>query len=98
MKQDNLTKKYLIKYLNYKLGYSLNFSKKLINDLIKILIENIKDGRLNLKNIGSFRLIYKKDRVGRNPKTMENFVISSRRSVSFTPSKKILQHLDSIHE
>ena len=42
-----------------------------------------------LKNVGTFKLIHKKKRIGRNPKTKEEFLISSRKSVSFTVSKKI---------
>ena len=30
---------------------------------------------LNLKNIGTFKIINKKERIGRNPKTKEEFYI-----------------------
>ncbi len=85
----NLKKKDLAKNLSSKTGFSLNFSKKIIDDLCSILIECIKTGYLSLKNVGTFKLIHKKKRIGRNPKTKEEFLISSRKSVSFTVSKKI---------
>ena len=69
-------------------------SKKIIDDLIKILIQNLKEDGLNLKNMGSFRLIHKKERIGRNPKTKEAFIISERKSVHFYPSQKILKKLN----
>ncbi len=85
----NLKKKDLVKNLSSETGFSLNFSKKIIDDLSSILIECIKTGYLSLKNVGTFKVIHKKKRIGRNPKTKEEFLISSRKSVSFTASKKI---------
>ena len=91
MNKNNFTKIDIIKNLSNKTGFSINFSKKLVNEFINILIENIKKNELNLKNFGSFKLIKKKERVGRNPKTKEEFIISSRKSLIFTASKKILK-------
>ncbi len=96
MYKKNFKKKDIVKNLTDKTGFSFNFSEQLINDLIKILIINIKSGSLNLKLVGSFKLIKKKERMGRNPKTKEEFIISSRKSISFTPSKKITESLDQI--
>ena len=98
MFKNNITKEDLIKNLSKKTGYSLSFSKKIINDLINIIIENIKSGNLILKSLGSFKLNHKKERVGRNPKTKEEFLISSRKSVSFTPAKKISNKIKNLHE
>tara|TARA_B100001057_G_scaffold445301_1_gene482884 strand:+ start:451 stop:729 length:279 start_codon:yes stop_codon:yes gene_type:complete len=84
----------LIKNLSDITGLSKNYSKKLIDDLITILIDNIKTGDFNLKNVGSFKIINKKKRIGRNPKTKEEFVITPRKVVSFTPSKKITESLN----
>lgn len=86
---NNLKKKDLIKNLQHQTGFSLNFSKKIINDLVDIIIANISKGDLVIKNIGSFKIIDKKERIGRNPKTGKEHIISSRRSVSFKASKKL---------
>ena len=89
-------KKDLIKDITFKTGLSSNVSKKIFNDLVNILIQNIKKGSLVLKNIGSFKIIEKKERIGRNPKTKKEFVISARKTVSFTPSKKIIENLNKL--
>ena len=86
----------LVKDLSLKTGYSQNYSKKIVDDLISIFVQNIKSGNLNLKNIGSFKLLNKKERIGRNPKTKEQFIITSRKSLSFTLSKKIIDNLNKI--
>ena len=91
---NNLKKEDLIKSISFKKGFSNNYSKKLLNDLIKILINNIKDGNLIIKNIGSFKLKKKAKRMGRNPRTKDEFIISSRKSVSFSASKNMLEKLN----
>ena len=90
MKKNNITKIDIAKELSLKTGYSLELSKILINNLLIVLISSIKKNKLNLKNIGTFRLINKLERMGRNPITKENFVITSRKSISFISSKKLL--------
>ena len=87
---NSINKKNFIKDLSIQTGFSANLTKKIIEDLIAILIREIKTGNLNIKNIGSFKLIQKKERIGRNPKTKKTFLISARKSISFTASQKIL--------
>ena len=96
MFRNNLTKIDLINKLSIVTGYSKIFSGKLVNDLIEIILLNIKSDNFQLKNIGSFKLIYKKERIGRNPKTKEEFIITPRKQISFTPSKKIIKNLDEL--
>ena len=96
MLNKNLKKIDLAKDLNKKIGFSSNYSKKIIDDLIEIILDNIRSGYFNLKNIGSFKIILKKERLGRNPKTKKTYVISKRKSVSFTPSKTLTDVLNKI--
>ena len=98
MFKETLKKIDIIKVLKSKTGYSFRFCEKIINDLLEIFIEEIISGNLNLKNVGSFNLIYKKKRIGRNPKTMEKHLISSRKTIIFKPSKKITNKLNNLNE
>ena len=94
MVRNNLTKKDLIKNLSINKGYSNLLSKKLINDLIRIIIKNIKEKELNIKNIGTFKVVDKKERLGRNPKTRINFKITARKIVRFVASKKLIESVN----
>ena len=94
MNQNNLTKKELIKNLSKKTGFSLLYSKKLVNDFFEALIQNIINNNFNLKNIGTFKVINKKERIGRNPKTKELYTVNSRKSLSFIASNKLLDMLN----
>ena len=89
----SLTKKEIIRNLSIKTGFPNSLSKKLVDCLIKILVENINPKGIKLKNIGSFKIIKKKERLGRNPKTKEKFIINSRNSLSFIASKKLINNL-----
>ena len=98
MISKNIKKIDIAKNLSSKIGYPLNFSKKIVNDIVDIIIFNIKKGSFNLKNIGSFKLIEKKQREGRNPKTGERFIISERKAVVFNSSKKMTKKVLDINE
>jgi integration host factor subunit alpha len=89
-----MIKEDLIIKLSKKTGFSNNFSKKLINDFFDAITYKIKTNKCIIKNIGTFKLINKKERLGRNPKTKEEFIISKRRSVSFIASEKINNFLN----
>jgi integration host factor subunit alpha len=92
--KGNLKKTDLIKNLSKKTGYSDLFSKKLINDLVKIIILYTKLNKLIIKGIGTFKIIDKKERLGRNPKTGEQFIITARKSIKFIASKKLTNYLN----
>ena len=83
----NLKKIDIIKDLSIKTGYSSNYSKKVINELVDAILQIIKKGNLNLKNIGTFKIISKKERIGRNPKTGIEAPITARKVVTFKPSQ-----------
>ena len=96
MTNINLKKKDIVKDLSKKIGFSSNYSKKIFDDLIHIILINIKTGNFNLKDIGTFKIISKKERLGRNPKTKKEYIISKRKSVTFTPSKILLNVVNKI--
>ena len=89
MIQNNLTKKDISINLSKKKGFSVLHSKKIIDNLIIVFIKNLLKKDLILKNIGTFKVINKKERIGRNPKTKEVFVIKTRKSISFKTSKRL---------
>ena len=84
----------LIIRLSKKTGFSNKFSKKLVDDFLNVIAINIKTNRCVLKNLGTFKLINKKERLGRNPKTKKEYLISERKVVSFIVSKKITKALN----
>ena len=87
----NLKKKDISLEISKKLGFSVLYSSKIVEDLIDVLKMQIIGGNLYLKNLGSFILKEKKDRIGRNPKTKENFIIKKRKVIIFKSSKNLIK-------
>ena len=85
----NLTKKDLVNLVYMQLGFSKQISENLIEDFLSTLVINIKlEKKLKLSKFGTFSIREKKSRIGRNPKTKESKIISSRDVVLFKPSKE----------
>ena len=92
----NLTKKDLVNMVYMQLGFSKQISENLIEDLLSTIVLNIKnEKKLKLSKFGTFSIRQKKSRIGRNPKTKEKKVISSRDVVLFKPSKEFKEFVNS---
>ena len=88
-KRINLTKKDLVNMIYMQLGFSKQISENLIEDFLSSIVTNIKsEKKLKLSKFGTFSIRQKKSRIGRNPKTKESKIISSRDVVLFKPSKE----------
>jgi len=92
----NLTKKDLVNSVYMQLGFSKTISENLINDFFQTIINNIeKEKTLKLSNFGTLFLKVKNSRIGRNPKTKEEKIISKRNVVLFKPSKEFRNFINS---
>ena len=91
----NLTKKDLVNLVYMQLGFSKQISENLIEDFLSMIASNIKEEKkLKLSKFGTFSIRQKKSRIGRNPKTKETKVISSRDVVLFKPSKEFKEFVN----
>ena len=91
----NLTKKNLVNLIYMQLGFSKQISENLIEDFLSTIVLNIKtEKKLKLSKFGTFTIRQKKSRIGRNPKTKETKMISSRDVVLFKPSKEFKEFIN----
>ena len=91
----NLTKKDLVNLVYMQLGFSKQISENLVEDFLKTIVSNIKkEKKLKLSKFVTFSIRQKKSRIGRNPKTKETKVISSRDVVLFKPSKEFKEFVN----
>jgi integration host factor subunit alpha len=91
----NLTKKDLVNLVYMQLGFSKQISENLIEDFLSTIVSNIKlEKKLKLSKFGTFSIRRKKSRIGRNPKTKETKMISSRDVVLFKPSKEFKEFVN----
>ena len=92
----NLTKKDLVNLIYMQLGFSKRISENLIDDFFLMIIDNLNDSKiLKLSKFGTFSIRQKKKRIGRNPRTKEDKVITSRNVVLFKPSKEFKKFVNS---
>ena len=91
----NLTKKDLVNLVYMQLGFSKQISENLIEDFLSTIVSNIKEEKkLKLSKFGTFSIREKKQRIGRNPKTKETKMISSRDVVLFKASKEFKEFVN----
>ena len=92
----NLTKKDIINSIYMQIGFSKKISENILDDIFNLLIENIKKHKkVKISKFGTFSIIRKNSRVGRNPLTKEKKIISSRNVVLFKPSKEFKDLINS---
>ena len=95
MIKKNLTKKDISQKLHKSLGFSKNFSLSLVNNFFDTFItELIKLNKIKITSFGTFKIINKKERVGRNPKTKIETKIPSRKVIVFKASSKMRKKIN----
>ena len=89
IKNINFTKKNISQKINLKTGLSISYTNEVTDNLISILKILIKNKDLHIKNFATFKILDKKQRLGRNPKSNKIYKISARKSLSFIAAKKL---------
>tara|TARA_B100000745_G_scaffold251120_1_gene173231 strand:- start:378 stop:674 length:297 start_codon:yes stop_codon:yes gene_type:complete len=96
MIKKNFTRKDLSNEIYHNIGFSKNFSSGIIDNFFESLIsELIISNKIKISSFGTFKVINKRERIGRNPKTKIEAKISPRKVVKFKPSsfvKKIINN------
>lgn len=90
MLRNNVGKDKIASDLSEEFGFSNRYSKEILDDFIEIIKNELLEKKiLNLLNFSTFRIKFKKKRIGRNPKTNEVYDISERNVINFKASKKL---------
>ena len=97
--RTNLTKKDLVNIIYMQVGFSKQISEYLIDEFFSLITLNLKkEKKMKLTKFGTFFIKSKKSRIGRNPKTKEDKIISERNVVLFKPSKEFKEFINSKNE
>ena len=95
MTDKNFTRKDLSNKIFKNLGFSKNLSSKIVDDFFEALIsEIIKSNKIKISSFGTFSVLHKKERIGRNPKTKIEAKIFSRKVIKFKPSLLLKEKLN----
>ena len=91
----NLTKKEIINSIYMQIGFSKKISENLLEDIFEIILKNIiSEKKVKIAKFGTFVIRSKKERIGRNPKTKEEKIISERNVILFKPSKELKKYIN----
>ena len=95
MVSNNFTRKDLSNKIHKNVGFSKNLSLKIVDDFFEsIILEIIKSNKIKISSFGTFSVLNKKERMGRNPKTKMEAKIFSRKIVKFKPSLLLKEKLN----
>ncbi len=87
------SKKDLAKNISNKAELSSKESSALLNEVLNFLVNN-QESKVNINRFGTFITKRRPQRVGRNPKTLEEFNIPSSKKFFFKPSKVVKKVLN----
>jgi len=95
MLRKNIKRKDLIANVYFNIGFSKTISENIVYDIFNLFINNIiSNNVLKISNFGNFIKKNKKQRIGRNPKTKEVKVISSRNIIIFKASNLLKRRIN----
>ena len=95
IKRKNLTKKKISDTLHEKIGHSQIFFEKFIDNVFEIVAHSLLSHQeVKIKNFGSFKLLKKNKRIGRNPKNSEAVSIPEKNSIKWKMSKTFFSRLN----
>ena len=95
MLRKNIKRKDLIANVYLNIGFSKTISENIVYDIFNLFINNIiSNNVLKISNFGNFIKKNKKERIGRNPKTKEVKVISSRNIIIFKASNLLKKRIN----
>ena len=91
----NITRKKLYSRIHQNLGFSKNIASQIVDDFFELLIDElIKKKEVKISSFGTFKVMDKRERIGRNPKTKVVAKICARKIVKFKPSLKIKEKIN----
>ena len=98
--QNNITRDDIAEFIHDEFGLTKKECNLLVNDIVDEIIDGLNKKKIvKIHNFGTFKLKRKKSRIGRNPKTKKEFLISERNVISFKPSKSVLIYINKLkHE
>ena len=92
---ENITRFHIAESIHNEFGLPKKDCIELVGDIIDIIVEGLQNsGKVKIHNFGTFKLNNKNSRIGRNPKTKQEYNISSRNVITFKASKILLKSIN----
>ena len=73
-----------------KAGITKKEAAAVVNAVLEVIEETVKKGEeIRIPGFGTFKVVTRKERKGRNPRTGKEIIIPATRVVKFVPGKKL---------
>ena len=93
--RNNISKHDILEKIKNKNGLPINYLDKVFEEIFIIIKKGlINDGIFKISGFGTFKVLFKKKRLGINPKTKVKYPISERKVVTFSPSRIVKKKLN----
>ncbi len=86
-----MAKAELVKVLVEKAGITQTVANRCVDVLIEAMVDFLKkEQEIRLTGFGTFKVVKRKERKGKNPKTGETIIIPAKKVVKFVPGKNLI--------
>ncbi len=82
-----MNKKDIIKKVAENTGMTQKDVTAIVDTFVDAVIDSIKDGKVSISGFGTFEVVERAARMGRNPKTGMEIEIPASKSPKFKPAK-----------
>ena len=95
MSRNNISKNDIVHHIKNRYRLPANFIESIYDNIFLIIKNGLKkDSRFKISKFGTFKVLFKKERSGLNPKSKVKHSISERKVVVFSPSKIVKNKLN----
>jgi integration host factor subunit alpha len=92
---NTIVKATLARELHNTIGLSQSESREIVSTILEEISATLEVGEtVKISSFGSFSIHHKKERIGRNPKTGTEALITKRRVLSFRASDTLRERLN----
>ncbi len=89
------TKKDLVKEVAGRTGFDLASVKDIVQTMFDAMCEGLaRDGNIEIRNFGIFKVKSTPERKARNPKTSEIITVPAKRHISFKPGQLMKKRIN----
>jgi integration host factor subunit alpha len=90
-----IIKEDIVRDITTKIKIDRNLAKSMVELILRTIKETLASGnRVMISGFGDFKVVHKKSRIGRNPKSLVTYEISERKVVVFSPSKILRKEMN----
>ena len=82
-----MNKKDIIKKVAENTGMTQKDVTVIVDTFVDTVMDSIKDGKVSISGFGTFEVVERAERMGMNPKTGMDIMITASKSPKFKPAK-----------